>query len=464
MTGEEQWTSRATDEVIVSLAFSPDATVLASGAGYGETEVRLWDVSTGQRLGTLTGHRGYITHLSFWPDGATLASASSDQTIRLWDLSDPTNPRPLKVLRGHQQEVWRLALLADERTLVSGAKDGTILVWDTAKDADIHQAVTIPSPVRGWCFSADSQSVLILDPLGRVSRWTGDQFQNVRPLVEVGSAVFRAKFSDDGEFLATGSVDGVLTVWDLRRCRQAYRLTVDSGPVAPGAVSLDGKRIWLGCFHRNTAEEWDLDLGRALWSTAMPADTRFGLRSADGTWGLAVGSTGEFLLRNSVSGAERRSNLQVHRPSNLAFSPDGSLFAVASYEGWARLFETPTLKEVAVLRGFLQGVHSVAFSPDGRRLATGGSGSETIRLWDTGSGQQLLTLESGGSLFNQTAFAPDGSLLGSSSEFGVLHIWRAPDWREIDRRSLTLRPQTVDPQAVHDRPPTEAHVENEEQP
>jgi WD40 repeat protein len=163
----------------------------------------------------------------------------------------------------------------------------------------------------------------------------------------------------------------------------------------------------------------------------MPVDTRFGAASADTRWIFVGGSGGDVLLRNMLSGEERRPDLGILRPSGAALSPDGNFFAVTSYSGYAKLFETATLKEVAVLRGFLQGVHSAAFSPDGRRVATGGAGVEAVRLWDLETRQQLLMLEADGSVFDETGFSPDGNLLASRSGVGVLHIWRAPSWEQI---------------------------------
>jgi WD40 repeat protein len=118
-------------------------------------------------------------------------------------------------------------------------------------------------------------------------------------------------------------------------------------------------------------------------------------------------------------------------PWEATFSPDGKLFAVASTLGFARVWETGTLREMATFRDFLLGVHSVAFSPDGKRLATGSNGQEAIKLWDMKSHQELIALEGQGSIFHSSAFSPDGDLLGSSNLNGVLHLWRAPSWAQI---------------------------------
>jgi WD40 repeat protein len=87
---------------------------------------------------------------------------------------------------------------------------------------------------------------------------------------------------------------------------------------------------------------------------------------------------------------------------------------------------------------FLLGTHSVAFSPDGTRLAASSTGTETIKLWDVESHQEVLTLESQESLFMFSEFSPDGNILGSLSMEGFLHLWRAPSWAKIEAQEKKL--------------------------
>jgi WD40 repeat protein len=101
--------------------------------------------------------------------------------------------------------------------------------------------------------------------------------------------------------------------------------------------------------------------------------------------------------------------------------------------GYARVWRTATWREEATLRGFLNAVVSVGFSPDGKRLATGGSNpDDTVKLWDVDSWQEVLTLEGTGSLFGLTAFSPDGNAVGTLSGDGILYVWQAPSWAEIN--------------------------------
>ena len=85
--GKELWTAVASREFVTALAFSPDGKTLASAAGFGESDIRLWEVATGSEIGRLEGHHSWVGSLVFWPDGKKLASCSADQTIRVWDLS-----------------------------------------------------------------------------------------------------------------------------------------------------------------------------------------------------------------------------------------------------------------------------------------------------------------------------------------------------------------------------------------
>jgi len=432
-TGELCWAQERPGG-FVACAFSPDGKTLATSSGYAESVVRLWDVASGRELRSLEGHRGYVQDLLFWLDGTKLASSSADQTIRVWDLQ---SGRSIAIFRGHKDEVWRLALLPDSKTLVSGSKDGSVRLWDTTSIGRDHAYMRSPTRLRAWCFDADSQSVLTVDRQGNVARWRGVGFQEMRPLFAIGpdstaSAFGTERFSLDRRFLATASTTGVVQVWDLQHSNLLYQFSAHSGPVFP--VEFLSQGTVLVVLHPNdgSLHEWDLVSGRETRSwqgVAQPSAVAF---SPDQKLCVMFGYGGANLIRDMVTGRETSPKLDIGTTESVVFSPNGRILAAASFSSIARLWDTATLGEAATLRRFLLGAHSVAFTPDGTRLAVSSTGRETIKLWDVESHQEVLTLETQESRFVFSAFSPDGKVLGSLSMEGFLHLWPAPSWAEIE--------------------------------
>jgi WD40 repeat protein/serine/threonine protein kinase len=441
-SGKERWSTNAADECVRTLALSPDGKILASGAGFVESAIRLWEVATGKEIARLQGHRRWVSDLVFWPDGKTLASASGDQTIRLWDLTDLGQVPSPGVLRGHKLEVWRLALLPDNKTLVSGSKDGSVLVWNTAALRPERTGVRLPANLATWRFAPDSKSVLTLDREGRVARWKGIDFEEKQPLMEIGTNFYYASFrysaliSQDGRFLAVGSANGTISLWDLHDRALLRPVRVSQGPVFPWAFVAQGKHLMISSSNDGSLQEWDLtDLTdcHRLRFWPISGSMEFHAFSLDGRWSLSFDYDGASTLRETDPAREMHPRLAITQVNDVAFSPDDRFFAVASSAGYAKLWETATLREMFWFREFLMGVHSAAFSPDGRRLAFGSDGDEAMKLYDVESHLELVTLEGHGSfLIPASGFSSDGNLLGSMNAQGALHLWRAPSWAEVE--------------------------------
>ncbi|MES2470446.1 MAG: protein kinase [Verrucomicrobiota bacterium] len=427
--GRELWTAVAAKEFITALTFSPDGKTVASAAGYTESDIRLWDAGTGQPTGRLEGHGSWVGALVFWPDGRKLASCSADQTIRTWDLA---GQRCIDVLRGHQLEVWRLALWSDHKTLVSGGKDGTVCFWNTAvPHREPPSAALQAEQVISSSFASDGQSIVTLNQQGQVAQWAGAGFQNRSPLLEVGEEAYSACFSEDGRFLAVNWPNGSLQVWDLPQRVLLYRLSHPAGKVTVQKFRAGGKRLITWSESDNLLHEWQLATGVETQSWPAPASfSSIGL-SPGGQAGIAIGREGEITLRNLDEESGRTLELDILEGDVGSYSPDGKWFAIASSLGFARVWETVTWQEVATLRGFLKGAHSVGFSADGKRLAVGSGDHEAVKLWDTESWQEVFTLEGEGTGYMGTWLSPDGSTLTWGNQSGVVHVWQAPSWEEI---------------------------------
>ena len=446
-TGSERWSDKAAREWTMSLTFSPDGKILASSAGYTEGAIKLWDVATGKELGLLEGHQGWVASVLFWPDGKKLASASADQTIRLWDVENPAQPRPVGVLRGHNAEVWDLVLLPDNVTLMSGAKDGSVRAWDTTKEQRIQTAVTFPEKLFHWHFASDDGSLITLDTEGRVTRWKGESFQEPQLVTKIDpSAPLPADFfclAWDGRRVAKGSTNGMVQVWDLDGRTGPHELSTKPDIVKP--LAFLGRDAVILDHQDNSISQWDLSSGRETKLWQPQNSVHAWAVSPDGHWSGGFSFDGAGILQDHSTLTKTNFTLNLREASDARFSPDGKSLAVVSWLGIGKVWSIEPMREIGTLRGFRQGIDSVAFSPDGSRLAAGGSGKEALKLYDTAGYQELLTLEADASGYHDIEFSPDGNVLGLMSGQGVALFWRAPSWEEIAAAEAKEKPQIKQP-------------------
>jgi WD40 repeat protein len=430
--GKELWTAVASLSWITSMAFSPDGKTLATAAGFGESDVRLWDVATGKEIGRLEGHANWVGAIVFWPDGKRLATSSGDQTIRTWDLATRTCT---DVMRGHRLEVWRLALLPDNRTLVSGCKDGVVCLWDTSATHPRREQIEWSERFRNWCFGSDSRSVVTINPDGQVAQWSGRDFQEKQVLLETGVKVAKlwsVCFSRDGRWLACGSEDGNLSVWDVTRRSMVRAFKPATGALFPRAFLAQGNRLIFDSDADDRWFEWDLGANREIQSWAAPVGFPTSGLSPDEQVVVTFGPEGDAQVRNLAQQSSARQRLGLQNVEGMAFAPSGTLLAVTSILGYARVWEPGSWREVATLKGFLNAVDDVTFSPDGTRLATAAArDAEALKLWSVDGWQDVMTLRANGHRFGSVHFSPDGNSIGVMTEdLGILHIWQAPPWEE----------------------------------
>ncbi|MBI5768642.1 MAG: WD40 repeat domain-containing protein [Verrucomicrobia bacterium] len=450
-TGRERWNTVATDDTLLCMAFSPDGRILATGAGYVDSTIRLWDAATGKPLGRLEGQRGFTTSIAFLADGKRLVSGSGDQTLRLWDLGSRT---PIRTFRGHKTEVHALALAPDQRTLVSGCKDGSAMVWDLEAERGASSSGSLAKGRVAWEFADAGASLITLGADGRVARWRGRTFQEESKLLEIGAVQIgsvlaarsglRAVMDAKRPLLAAVTEAGKLQVWDWERRAlvSEWNENIEERIPIPRRFSNDGTKLFVSVVRGNDLllEEWDILIGRQTRSfnlgALMQARTSW-ITSADGMQQVIVASGDLDSVRVDLApGRVTPFKLNTPQVAQSALSPDARLLAVPSDVGFVRVFETANYREIAKLTGFMFGAHASDFSPDQQRLAIGSTALETVTLWDANNYERLVSLASRGQA-SLLRFSPDGNVIAgqtvTGTNAGTLHFWRAPSWAEIEQ-------------------------------
>jgi WD40 repeat protein/serine/threonine protein kinase len=482
------------DAAVLSAAISPDAERIASADQHGF--LKIWDLPSGRLLYSIHAYRERQARcVAFSPDGQRLASACWDGTVTVWEAE---SGRPLHSWKAHPV-TNRVAFSSDGRRLVSAGgnerhNNGEVRIWNATTYAEILALKSLnKTEVRGLALSPDGQRLAISfvgDPVVKVwdaqigqelftlpghaqggvncvafspdgrwiasGNWTGNQqghgeveiwdSQTGRERLTLGGhlrGVSSVAFSSDGRRLATGGTDQTVKIWDLATGQEALTLREHRSEVWSVAFSRDGHCLISASLDR-TVRVWD---GRpwqagepgqelltlrghtnAVTSVAFhPREQRLASGDSDGViklWDLSRWGAGG---GNPVS-----RTLRAHALA-LAFSPDGKWLATGSGKyDHMKLWDVASGQEVRSLKGQTRQFLCAAFSPGGERLAAAGYQDWTVDIWDVATGQLLQSLTDHNWAIPSLAFCPpDGRYLATGGGDGTLRIWDTTTGREI---------------------------------
>ncbi len=356
--GKELQTYRGHRDWVASAAFSADGYYVVSASV--DRTVKIWEI-TSKDLPLLPEHTGTVDTVAFSPDGKKLASGGSDRTIKIWDRA---TGQELTTIRGHASNIISLVFSPDGKTLISSSADRSIRFWDANSGKELPRSTTQQQSFTGLVasaplvsLSADGKTLLAWIHNSDEHRYTtlaGFDLEGNEKFTfnDQGRKVHSLCFSGDGHRAATGAANGSVRIWDLAK-----------KAVLPG-----------------------------------------------GDW---------FFFDEKVAVAD------------LALTPDGSVIVVTSEQGDIKIADVAKREIRKTFKGHPSRIVACLASPDGKRFATLDA-ENTIKLWDLATGDELrrweltaLMHDRAGSIVS-LAFSQDGKQLATGNANTTLFLLDAP--------------------------------------
>jgi WD40 repeat protein len=384
-------------DLVFGVALSPDGKSIAcSGGTLSESGfIKVFEATSGAELFTITGHKGPVRSAAYSPDGEHLASASDDGTAKIWDAKSGKLLRTIADRDSSISAVSAVAFSPDGKRLAGAIQeDATLRIWDRATGRQLCELQGHTGNVTRLVFSPDGQRLASASEDRTVKVWKTDTGGELITLIGHVDGIAGVAFSPDGGRLVTASHDNTVRVWDSASGLLCFTLVGHVAPVMDVRYSPDGERLVTASLD-GTIKFWSAKRGHAVEA----------LRPAGGS-GLVFSPDG----RHLASRCEKR-------PSDVV------------------VLDAATGKEVRAFKGHEMQIAAVAYAPDGKRLASL-SLDNTVRVWDTATGQAIRTLQlagksTGGVDARALAYSSDGKRIAAAAQSQTVKVWDTSTGQEL---------------------------------
>ncbi|KAF2258299.1 WD40 repeat-like protein [Lojkania enalia] len=403
---------------VTSVAFSHDSTRVAS-ASYDET-IKIWDASSGECLQTLTGHSNNVNSVAFSHDSTRVASASWDKTVKIWDAS---SGECLQTLECHSHYVNSVAFSHDSTRVASASYDKTVKICDMSNGECLRTLKGHSNIVNSVAFSHDSTRVASASYDRTVKIWDASSGECLQTLE--GHSFNSVTFSHDSTRVASASWDETIKILDASSGECLQTLEGHSDYVYSVAFSQDSTQV-ASASYDGTIKIWDASSGECLQTFAGHSNNVNSVAFSHDSTRVASASWDKTVKIWDASSDECLQTLECHSRyvNSVAFSYDSTQMASASCDETVKIWDTSSCECLQTLKGHSRNVNSVAFSYDSTRVASA-SWDETVKIWDASSGECLRTFEGHRDYVNSVAFSYDSTRTVSASLDETVKIWDA---------------------------------------
>lgn len=439
-----------------NVKFSPDSKLIVSSGGGSDKTIRLWTVKNGRLLKTIkNAHDDAIEGISFSNNNKFIASASSDQTLKLWDINSIFSTKTalfeypehknilLKTIKGHASGLHDLSFSRHDKFIASAGDDNLVKLWEL--DYTLKKTLKA-SEETIWDinFSPDGKKIASTgaDKTIKLWNWESNLLKSnlLKTLTGHEDWIWRVSFSPDGKLIASASEDQTVKVWRVDDGIFQFKLDhkdwVTDVSFSPNgqmlaSASYDGKiHIWQ-VSNRQLIEE-------------LPAESYnfWGLKLSFNPDGKMIAFTDKKynIKLWVINDKNERINLKGHtgKITRISFSTDNQVIASSSDDTTVKLWKTIDGKLIQNLKDHKNGVSDVKFSPDGQLIATA-SDDKTVKLW-TYKGELLRTLEGHDGKVRSVSFSRDSRTLISADSDGIVKFW---DLTDLNKKALNFN-QLID--------------------
>lgn len=425
---------------VIALAFSPDGRRLVSGGG---SILRLFDVDKGKQIRTF-GEGKRINSVAFSPDGTIVAVGRNEEPVTLWDVA--TFKKSCRF--GDSKGARAVAFSHDGKKVAEcGFGFNKAILWDAATGKKLGELLGTVLQVWDMAFSPDDKTLAVGNLDAQVRLWDVSTGKELSSAGDHQGPVNALAFVDRDRGIISVGYDGMVCQWDIATSKVVRKFQEEGTRCYCGDLSPDGRTLALGD---------DAGVHLFEWSTGKPLRLLKGHKLQ--VWAAVFSPKGDILASSAnmdqhillwdvASGKELRRILTayLHDLHSLAWSPDGKILASAGSRAVDNspglidavcLWDPATgkqLRQWALRQSKDEPIHRrsfhVAFSPDGTLLAAA-DGDNTVVVWDTATGRMRARLSGHRGGVTALTFSPNGLMLASGGSDRTVRLWEMSTWKE----------------------------------
>ncbi len=413
-------------DLVRSVAITSDGRWAVSASS--DRTVRVWNLERGENVLVLIGHEGWVRSVAVTPNGRWALSASSDRTIRVWDLK---KGKSVAILTGHEDQVNAVAVTADGCWAISASSDRTVRVWNVRQEECVAKLTGHERRVNAVAITSDGQRAVSASADQTIRVWELDRRECSAVLTGHESWVKAVAITSDGRQAVSASADRTVRVWNLETGESVATLEGHEDWVRSVALTPDGRRAVSASSDR-TVRVWDLETGENVatlighedWvrSVAMTPDGRRAVSASQDETVRVWDILPDYGVHNPQSNNMEKVTGHKSEVTCVAIAPDGRWAISASSDRTMRVWNMDSGESMMALTGHEDWVNAVAVMPNGRQVVSASS-DRTVRVWNLERKVIVMTFTDHDGWVNSVAVTADGRRVVSASSDRTVRVW-----------------------------------------